>query len=157
MEKEFLSMCHKVRQDLVDYYTGLPYPKRAHELHLLQNGRWRFFDEEFAGACGVAAYMLTILARQKKMPIVLAGHESHFFCYDTNTGNIIDPTFEQFDSRNPVWVGKPRRWHNYSFKDNEGFAKGEAAKMILVKFPPPQNPFSSYHRRTLERWMNAND
>jgi len=142
-------MCEKVRADLVEIYTGNPFPVKGMEnsLMLLNNGRWRFFDEQFGGACGVGAYMLTILARRHNQTLVLAGHQAHFWC-QTPEGTIVDPTYEQFDPRRPIHVGAPLKWHHGSEVDTR-------AKEILKRYPETQNPFSRYHRRTLERWMNT--
>lgn len=160
MSEQIKTLCLKVREDLVDYYHGKPYAKanQCHMLYLLPTGRWRFFDEDFSGACGVAAYMLQQLAKKHNLDLTLAGHEYHFFCQNSQ-GLIVDPTFSQFNPGYPVYIGPGTKYHEpmkvSRHSPRRTFKQGIEARELLKEYPDCQNPFSSYHKKTIQAWLNS--
>lgn len=150
----------KVRKDLVRLYPPVRWDRKNRGLFSLENGNgdYRFFDEEFTGACGVASYMLQLLARRHDIELQLTGTDYHFWCqlpaqrHDSGFGRVVDATFSQFDEEVPVYIGKPLEEPHETFEE---IAFGGDAKTLLRKYPDVQNPFSKYHAPVIQKWLRS--
>jgi hypothetical protein len=151
-EYKIVSLAKKVREDLVDIYRGQPHTNNYQDMYLLDSGFWRFFDEDFGGACGVASYMLSLAARKDNIPLILTGHARHCFC-KTPDGTIVDPTYSQYSPREPIYVGRAKSYHMAT--DDYPIVEGTRVKDLLKRYPKIQNPFSDYHRKPIQRWLNS--
>jgi len=160
-------LAFKVREDLLDLYPPT-YTRGKHgDMFRLISGKWRFFDEDYTGACGVASYMLLLLARKKGISLDLVGHAHHVWCQMQTDRLVVDPTYGQFnDDSLPVYLGEPKaKAHEppcgqlRARKARDGFLEGiyvgDEAKVLVKKFPDTQNPFSKYHAPVIQKWLGS--
>lgn len=164
------ALAKQVRADLLEMYP----PSRSMTNSFMMsvgNGWFRFFDEDFCGACAVASYMLYEAARLRGIQLEYVGVMDHFWC-ELN-GKVIDPTYSQFDSDKPIYIGKPKGYHKPVMMDfpdkilrrkkgrlevqgtvsKEGVYKGDLALWAVRMFPDIQNPLSKYHRPKIKKWV----
>ena len=144
-------LANRVRKDLVRLYPPVVWDRKNRDLFPLLIGDYRFFNEDFAGACGVASYMLQLLARRHDIELELTGTDCHFWCQVPALGRVVDATFSQFDEEVPVYIGKPLEQPHETFE----IAFGGQAKALLRKYPDVQNPFSKYHAPVIQKWLRS--
>ena len=154
----------QVRSILPQLYPGSYHRTKWSDMQQLDDGTYRFFDEDFCGACGVAAYMLVLLARRKSVDLDLTGHANHFWCQ--HGPYVVDPTYSQYNHRIPVYVGLPTEYHiprqdEIWSRDGKmcisGVYQGPGAKTLAKKFPTVQNPFGKYHTPVIQKWLRMMD
>jgi len=142
----------RVRKDLIRLYPPVRWDRKNRNLFSLLDGNYRFFDDDFTGACGVASYMLQLLARRYDVELELTGTDHHFWCHVPSLGRVVDATFSQFDEEVPVYIGKPLEEPHETFEE---IAFGGEAKTLLRKYPDVQNPFSKYHAPVIQKWLRS--
>ena len=164
----------QIRQDLIALYP--PEAKKLDEagtlfvlfgppvLNSYDYGNYRFFSEDFCGACSVASYMLKRAAKTlHKIRLNLVTGGCHTWC-ETRDGTVIDITYSQFDSEFPIWIGERREEHNYNDNfdeyDCDYVSKAEIvfnseAEAAISRWIYTQNPFSGYHLDTIQDWLRG--
>lgn len=159
-------LAFKVREDLLGLYPATYTRGKYGHMFKLTAGGWRFFDEDFTGACGVASYMLLLLARREGIALDLSGHAYHIWCQTLDENRlVVDPTFGQFNDNNcPVYLGVGnKKAHTppggqYKARTGgyiEGLYAGDKARVLIKKYPDTQNPFSKYHSPVIQKWLGG--
>jgi len=116
-------------------------------------------DENFSGACALAAWLLVERARQRGIELKFVTSFHHAWC-ELGDGTVVDPTYSQFDEENDVWIGEATAMHKAterycSDEDAEDVLRyNEAAWEFLAKWPNEQNPLHAQNRPRLEGWLN---
>lgn len=136
----------EIRKDLLDLYPPV-WSEHVVDLMWLENDQFRFFDEEFSGACAVSSYMLWVAARKSGIPLNLVGCEYHYWCELGST--VVDVTYSQFDQEIPIYIGPKREAHS------DGFIVNDMVREDLEPWPKSQNPFSTYHKEKIEKWVQT--
>lgn len=150
----FIKMANKIREDLIEMYPPISLSEKKKEKYYfrLNNGLYRFFDENYCGACGVASYMMTLLAKQQNINLELVGHNFHIWCKWNKF--VVDITFGQFDNRKPIYIGKDN-CYPYNFVEQHEIVSNLEVRYLLRRYPRVQNPFSNYHNKKIQNWISS--
>jgi len=110
-------------------------------------GRGSFFSRNYNGACAVASYMLAHAARFYGIHLKVVSSEFHTWCESEDGTIIVDATYSQFNKAKPVWLGARGNRHTFG-RINVG------DPCSFEEYPDWQDPLSSYHKDTIQRWLN---
>ena len=140
-------LAEEIRNDLLTLFAGD-----------LDDDNWRFFDEQFSGACAIVSWLLIERAREHGIELFLMGTRNHCWT-ETAYGTVVDPTFAQFATPGDdteTYIGEHRQLiHEFHGEKREPYC-GRALKKELRMWPIEQSPFSELNEPILREYLGRN-